>query len=82
MAPAAHPFLGRGKVWLSRLVTEMFFPGDPLNAQDRILQAVASAEAREALVARALPTVEGPDDALVFEHRIVVRGQRATAVAD
>lgn len=70
-----------GKLWLSRLVTQMFFPGDPLNAHDRILNAVPSASAREALVAHALPTSEGPDNALVFEHRIVVRGRRATPAA-
>lgn len=70
-----------GRSFLSRMVTQMFFPGEPLNAQDRILLAVASADAREALVARALPTSEGPDDALVYEHRIVVRGRSATAEA-
>ena len=71
-----------GRVFLSRLVTQMFFPGEPLNGQDHILVSVASSDAREALVARALPTTEGPDDALVFEHRIVVRGRRATAAVD
>jgi protocatechuate 3,4-dioxygenase beta subunit len=71
-----------GKVWLSRLVTQMFFPGDVLNAQDRILQSVPSASARESLVSRALPTSAGPENALVFEHRIVVRGKRATPAAD
>jgi len=71
-----------GRSFLSRMVTQMFFPGEPLNAQDRILLSVASSDAREALVARALPTTEGPDDALVYEHRIVVRGRRATAELD
>jgi protocatechuate 3,4-dioxygenase beta subunit len=67
-----------GRVWLSRLVTQMFFPGDPFNAEDRILNAVPDATARERLVARAAPTSEGPSSALVFEHRLVVRGARAT----
>jgi len=71
-----------GRSFLSRLVTQMFFPGEPLNAQDRILQSVAASDAREALVARALPTTEGPGDALVYEHRIVVRGRRAAARFD
>ena len=70
-----------GKLWLSRLVTQMFFPGEPLNAHDRILLAIDSAAAREQLVCRALPTTAGPEDALVFEHRIVVRGRAATAAA-
>jgi protocatechuate 3,4-dioxygenase beta subunit len=67
-----------GKLWLSRLVTQMFFPGEPLNDQDRILQAVPNAEARERLIARAVPVTEGSEDALAFEHRIVVRGGRVT----
>ncbi len=67
-----------GKVWLSRLVTQMYFPGEPLNAQDRILNAVPDAATRERLVARCLPPTGDPYDALVFEHQIVLRGSAAT----
>ncbi|HVB49941.1 MAG TPA: protocatechuate 3,4-dioxygenase subunit beta [Burkholderiales bacterium] len=67
-----------GKIWLSRLVTQMYFPGEPLNGQDRIFNAPPSVEARERLVARLLPPSEGPAEALVFEHQIVLRGRRAT----
>jgi protocatechuate 3,4-dioxygenase, beta subunit len=67
-----------GKVWLSRVVTQMFFPGDPLNEQDLIFNAVHNAEARARLVARSVPTREAGGDALVFEHTLVVRGKRAT----
>ena len=67
-----------GKIWLSRLVTQMYFPDDPLNGQDRILNAPPSAEARVRLIARMAPPTEGPADALVFEHCIVLRGHRAT----
>jgi protocatechuate 3,4-dioxygenase beta subunit len=67
-----------GKVWLSRLVTQMYFPGEPLNVQDRILNAVPDAAARERLVARCLPPTGDPYDALVFEHQIVLRGSAAT----
>jgi protocatechuate 3,4-dioxygenase, beta subunit len=67
-----------GKVWLSRLVTQMFFPGEPLNAYDRILNGVANAEARDRLVARYVPPTGDPRNALVFEHRIVLRGRSAT----
>ena len=70
-----------GKVWLARLVTQMFFPGESLNDGDRILNAVPGAAAREQLVCRALPTTEGPGSALVFAHRIVVRGTAATPAA-
>jgi protocatechuate 3,4-dioxygenase beta subunit len=70
-----------GKVWLARLVTQMFFPGEPLNAEDRILSAIPSAAARERLICRALPTSDGPSNALVFEFRLVVRGRAATPAA-
>jgi len=67
-----------GKVWLQRLVTQMYFPGEPLNSQDRILNAVPDAAARERLVARCLPPTGDPYDAIVFEHHIVLRGRAAT----
>ena len=67
-----------GKVWLQRLVTQMYFPGEPLNAQDRILNAVPDAAARESLVARYVPPTGKPYNALVFEHQIVLRGRAAT----
>ena len=67
-----------GRVWLSRLVTQMYFPGEPLNAQDRILNAVPDAAARERLVARLVPPTGEPRNALVFEHQIVLRGRNAT----
>jgi protocatechuate 3,4-dioxygenase, beta subunit len=67
-----------GKVWLSRLVTQMYFPGEPLNTQDRILNAVPDAAARDSLVARYVPPTADPYNALVFEHQIVLRGRTAT----
>jgi protocatechuate 3,4-dioxygenase beta subunit len=67
-----------GRVWLSRLVTQMYFPGEPLNPQDRILNAVPDAAARERLVARLVPPTGDPHEALVFEHEIVLRGRKAT----
>jgi protocatechuate 3,4-dioxygenase beta subunit len=67
-----------GRAWLSRLVTQMYFPGEPLNRQDRILNAVPDAQARERLVARLVPPTGAPHNALVFEHQIVLRGRKAT----
>ena len=66
-----------GRIWLSRLVTQMYFPGEPLNAQDRILNAVPDAEARERLVAHLVPPAGLSGKALVFEHQLVVRGRSA-----
>jgi protocatechuate 3,4-dioxygenase beta subunit len=66
-----------GKVWLSRLVTQMFFPGEPLNEHDAVLNAVRDPAARLGCIARLLPGSEGPGNALVYEYRLVVRGRRA-----
>lgn len=65
-----------GRVWLSRLVTQMFFPGDPLNDHDAILNAVGDPEARARCIARLAPTERGPADALVYEYQLVVRGRK------
>jgi protocatechuate 3,4-dioxygenase beta subunit len=67
-----------GRTWLSRLVTQMFFPGEPLNEHDAILNAIRDPQARERCVARLAPTDQGPRDALVYEYQIVVRGRRPT----
>jgi protocatechuate 3,4-dioxygenase beta subunit len=67
-----------GRVWLSRLVTQMFFPGEPLNENDAILNAIRDPEARERCIARLAPTSQGPADALVYEYQLVVRGRKAT----
>jgi protocatechuate 3,4-dioxygenase beta subunit len=67
-----------GPACLSRLVTQMYFPGDPLNAHDRLLNAVPDAAARAALVSRQVPPAEVPGEWLAFTHDLVLRGRRAT----
>jgi protocatechuate 3,4-dioxygenase beta subunit len=64
-----------GRVWLSRLVTQMFFPGEPLNEHDHILNAVRDPQARNRCIARFLP--QG-GSALVYEYQLVVRGRQAS----
>ncbi|HEX2566100.1 MAG TPA: protocatechuate 3,4-dioxygenase subunit beta [Burkholderiales bacterium] len=68
-----------GRVWLSRLVTQMFFPGEPLNELDPILNAVREPQARAQCIARLAPTARGPENALVYEYQLVVRGRQGTA---
>src|SRR5881394_2793616 len=63
-----------GRVWLSRLVTQMFFPGEPLNENDAILNAVRDPESRARCIARFAPTAQGPAHALVYDYQLVVRG--------
>jgi protocatechuate 3,4-dioxygenase beta subunit len=66
-----------GRVWLSRLVTQMFFQDEPLNEHDAILNAIRDPEARERCIARLAATAKGPADALVYEYQLVVRGRKA-----
>ena len=65
-----------GRVWLSRLVTQMFFPGEPLNEADAILNAIRDPGARERCIARLVPS---KSTEMIFEHQLVVRGRKGTA---
>ncbi len=67
-----------GTSWMSRLVTQMFFPGEPLNAHDHILNAVPDAAARERLVCRVAENPLLPEPALGFAFDIVLRGRAET----
>jgi protocatechuate 3,4-dioxygenase beta subunit len=62
-----------GRVWLSRLVTQMFFPGEPLNDRDAILNAVRDPAARSRCIARLVPK----ESLLLYEYQMVVRGRNA-----
>src|SRR5262249_45871513 len=50
--PAHIHFSLFGRNFLSRLVTQMYFPGDPLLVADPILSSITDAQARERLVSR------------------------------
>jgi len=68
-----------GEGFMSRLVTQMFFPGDPLNELDLIRNAVPDPKGRERMTARAIPMMDMPMvGVLGFEHDLVVRGRRQT----
>lgn len=64
-----------GRVWLSRLVTQMFFPGEPLNETDVILNAIRDREARSRCIARLVPS---KTNELIYEYQLVVRGRKAS----
>lgn len=62
-----------GRSWASRLVTQMYFPGDPLLAFDPIFLSIPPA-ARERLVAAFAPDLTEADWALGYRFDIVVTG--------
>jgi protocatechuate 3,4-dioxygenase, beta subunit len=71
-----------GPSWMSRLVTQMFFPGDPLNEIDLLLTSVKDEEARQRLIAQLLPTKVGTNNFLQFRHDLVLRGKGRTPPLD
>jgi protocatechuate 3,4-dioxygenase beta subunit len=70
-----------GPAFTSRLITQMFFPGEPLNGLDLILNAIPDAAARARLVATFAPHLNTDDGALGFVHDFVLRGRQATPSA-
>ena len=92
--PAAYPYPNHPERWwrpphihlsifgdgfMSRLVTQMFFPGDPFNDIDLILNAVPDPKGRARLIARQIAMNAMPVQNIVgYVHDIVVRGSRQT----
>ena len=94
--PGAYPWRNHHNAWrpnhihfslfgpsfASRLITQMYFPGDPLLALDPIFQATADAAARERLVSRFDLDTTQPEWALGYHFDIVLRGSQATPFED
>ena len=75
--PAHIHFSLLGRAFVQRLVTQMYFPGDPLLAHDPIFDAVPAA-ARHRLVAAFDLAATEPEHALAYRFDIVLRGRAAT----
>jgi protocatechuate 3,4-dioxygenase beta subunit len=90
--PGAYPWLNHPNAWrpahihlsifgrafTSRLVTQMYFPGDPLFELDPIFQSVRDPRARERLICQfELETTE-PEWALGYHFDIVLGGPNET----
>ena len=90
--PGAYPWRNHHNAWrpvhihyslfgagfAQRLITQMYFPGDPLLALDPIFNCVPDAAARERLVAAFDLDVTEPEYALGYRFDIVLRGRDAT----
>ena len=79
--PAHIHFSLFGRSFTQRLITQMYFPGDPLFAFDPILHSVPEA-ARERLVSRFDPEATVEEWALGYRWDIVLRGAAATPLED
>ena len=67
-----------GPAFATRLVTQMYFPGDPLLEFDPIFNSVADETARNTLVSKFDWPSTTPEIALGFRFDIVLRGRNAT----
>jgi protocatechuate 3,4-dioxygenase beta subunit len=90
--PGAYPWNNHPNAWRpahihfslfgpelgSRMVTQMYFPGDPLMPLDPILGSITDSRARELLVAAFDIGTTEPARALGYRWDIVLRGRNAT----
>jgi protocatechuate 3,4-dioxygenase beta subunit len=90
--PGAYPWRNHHNAWrpahihfslfgdglLSRLVTQMYFPNDPLIAIDPIIIGIPDPGARERLVSNFDLSLTEPEWALGYRFDIVLRGRRCT----
>lgn len=63
-----------GRAFTQRLVTQMYFPDDPLFAQDPIFNSVPDEKARQRMVSTFDLDATRPDRALAYRFDIVLRG--------
>jgi len=78
--PAHIHFSLFGRAFTQRLVTQMYFPGDPLLAQDPIADAVRDPAARRRLVSSLDIDATTPEWSLAYRFDIVLRGRDQTPV--
>jgi protocatechuate 3,4-dioxygenase beta subunit len=76
--PAHIHFSVVGPAFAQRLVTQMYFPGDPLLGADPIFHAVADPAARQRLIAILDWTHTVPEWALAYHFDLVLGGRHAT----
>jgi protocatechuate 3,4-dioxygenase, beta subunit len=80
--PAHIHFSLFGESFLSRLVTQMYFPADPLCAFDPMFQSVRDESARQRMVSRFDLALTEPEWALGYRFDIVLRGRNSTPFED
>jgi protocatechuate 3,4-dioxygenase beta subunit len=90
--PGAYPWRNHHNAWrpahihlslfgpsfLTRLVTQMYFPGDPLLALDPIYQTIPDERARRRLISHFDIETTRPEWALGYRFDIVLRGRAST----
>jgi protocatechuate 3,4-dioxygenase, beta subunit len=94
--PGAYPWQNHPNAWRSahvhmslfgpafatRLVTQMYFPGDPLFYQDPIFQSVRDPTHRELMISEFDLSETVPEWALAYRFDVVLRGRDATPMEE
>ena len=94
--PGAYPWTNHPNAWrpahihfslfgpatVSRLVTQMYFPDDPLHALDPIMNSAPTERARASMVSAYDHAVTEPEWALGYRWDIILRGPNATSFED
>jgi protocatechuate 3,4-dioxygenase, beta subunit len=80
--PAHIHFSIFGPAMATRLVTQMYFPGDPMLPFDPIFNCTADESARQRLISTFDWQTTVPGSTLGFRFDIILRGQNATPVED
>jgi protocatechuate 3,4-dioxygenase beta subunit len=78
--PAHIHFSVFGRAFTDRLVTQMYFPGDPLFSSDPIFQSIRDPGLRERLVSALDWETTTPEWALGYRFDIVLGGRDATPI--
>jgi protocatechuate 3,4-dioxygenase beta subunit len=76
--PAHIHFSLMGRAFTQRLVTQMYFPGDPFFPYDPIFNSVRDERARDRMISRFSIHETQPDWAQAYEFDIYLRGPAAT----
>lgn len=76
--PAHIHFSLFGQAFLTRMVTQMYFPGDPLIPYDPMYTCIADENARKRLISSFDWETTIPEQALGYRFDIVLRGREAT----
>ena len=80
--PAHIHFSVFGRSFSSRLVTQMYFPGDPLLSLDPIYNGIPDGKGRERLISDYAHDITKPEWALGYRFNIVVCGSQQTPFED
>jgi protocatechuate 3,4-dioxygenase beta subunit len=71
-----------GEAFRSRLITQMYFPGDALFGQDPIFNSVRDEKAQQRLISSFDLEATVPEWALAYRFDIVLEGRRVTPMED